>query len=114
MTDQEEAYLSLLCLRDSTARIAQLYWTYIELRSLASYAPPVLILMLNVLCEKRQSLQDKLLANFPEEMSAEQWHLMDEQIDHLPELSEDTQEALQRICANELQMLQLVSAMMQQ
>ena len=113
MTHQEEAYLSLLCLRDSTQRIANLYWTYIELRTLTGQAPPILLIMLNVLCEKQQGLQDKLEESFPEAMAEEKWHDQNEQVGHLSDLSEETQQDLQKICATEMQMILLVSAMMQ-
>ncbi len=112
MTHQEEAYLSLLCLRDSTQRIANLYWTFIELRTLTGQAPPILLIMLNVLCEKRQGLQDNLVISFPQSMADEKWHDQNEQVSHLSELSEETQQDLQKICAMEMQMMLLVSAMM--
>ncbi|MRI33198.1 hypothetical protein EOPP23_09400 [Endozoicomonas sp. OPT23] len=113
MTHQEEAYLSLLCLRDSTQRIANLYWTYIELRALTGQAPPILLIMLSKLCEKQQGLQDKLVNSFPEDMAAEKWHDQNEQVSNLSHLSEETQQDLQKICATEMQMMLLVSAMMQ-
>jgi hypothetical protein len=114
MTDREEAYLALLCLRNSTVRIAQLYWTYIKLRSLTGQAPPILIIMLSVLWEKQQGLHDNLVSSFPEDMAAKKWHAQDEMTDHLADMSEETQADLQKICSTEMQMLQLVSLMMRQ
>ncbi|WP_062260601.1 hypothetical protein [Endozoicomonas arenosclerae] len=114
MTDQEEAYLALLCLRNSTFRIAQLYWTYIKLRSLTGQAPPILIIMLSTLWEKQQNLHDKLLAAYPEDMASEKWHGLEEMNDRLGDMSIETQEDLQRICQTEMQMLQLVGMMMKQ
>ncbi|WOG27758.1 hypothetical protein [Endozoicomonas sp. 8E] len=114
MTDQEEAYLSLLCLRNSTFRIAQLYWTYIKLRSLTGQAPPILIIMLSVLWEKQQGLHNRLVAAYPEDMAAEKWHGQDEMNDRLGDMSRETQEDLQKICQTEMQMLQLVGMMMKQ
>lgn len=114
MTDQEEAYLSLLCLRDSTARIARLYWTYINLRSISGQAPSVLIIMLSVLTDKERGLHEKLLSAYPEDMAAGKWHDQEVQNSKLGEMTIETQEDLQKICLTEMKMMQLVSVMISQ
>ena len=113
MNHQEETYLCLLCLRDSTARIAQLYWTYINLRSIYGDVPPVLLMLLSVLCEKQSGLQQRLLEHFPEFMAAQKWHGQEEQGAHLGEMSDESQADLEQICTTELRMLQLISTMLQ-
>ncbi|MGI9274832.1 MAG: hypothetical protein ACR2PT_08295 [Endozoicomonas sp.] len=113
MSHQEETYLCLLCLRDSTARIARLYWTYINLRFLYGDVPPVLLMMLSVLCDKRQGLHQRLKTNFPEYMAAKKWHGQEEQNHHLGEMSDESQADLKQICTTEMRMLQLISVMME-
>ena len=114
MSPHEEAYLCLLCLRDSTRRIAGLYWTYINLRSLSGDVPPVLILMLGVLNEKQEGLHQRLLENYLDDMEQGKWHEQEEQYQKLSEMTEETQQELQKICITEMTMIQLVGKMMEQ
>ena len=112
LTLKDEAYLCLLCLRNSTERIVKLYVTYIQLRSITGDTPPVLMAMLAALCSKREGLQKKLTQSWPDYMQEEKWHDQEEQAERLNELSDETQEELQQICATEMKMLQLVYIMM--
>ncbi|AMO58669.1 hypothetical protein GZ77_17785 [Endozoicomonas montiporae] len=114
MSHQEEAYLCLLCLRDSTRRIARLYWTYINLRTLSGDVPPVLIVMLNVLCNKQDGLHQKLLNSYPDDMEQGKWHDQSVQNKKLSEMTLETQQELQKICTTELTMIMLVGKMMEQ
>ncbi len=111
---RDEAYLCLLCLKNSTERIARLYWTYIQLRSITKDAPPVLMAMLGVLCSKQEGLQQKLKRSWPEYMQEKKWHDLDEQTARLNDLSSETKEELQQICSTEIKMLQLVYIMLNQ
>lgn len=112
---EEESYLCLLCLRDSTERIVMLYFNYIKLRQeISRDTPAVLIGMLMVLQEKSNGLQDKLLQFYPENMADGKWHDRDEQNEFLGYLSEDSRESLQQICLTEMKMMMLISQMMEQ
>ena len=110
---EDESYLCLLCLRDSTERIVMLYFNYIKLRQeISRDTPAVLIGMLMALQEKHNGLQEKLLLYYPDNMAAGKWHDRDEQNDCLGYLSEDNRESLQQICLTEMKMMMLVSEMM--
>ena len=113
MNHNEEAYLCLLCLRDSTKRIAQLYWTYINLRTLSGPVPTILIVMLSVLCEKQEGLHKHLIDTFPENMKQKKWHNQSEQNAKLVEMTTETQQELQQICATEMTMILLIGKMME-
>lgn len=108
---KDEAYLCLLCLRNSTERIITLYICYIQLRSINGDFPSILMTMLMVLCLKQQGLQKKLAQSWPEYMVEKKWHSMEEQTARLSNLSEETQMELQQICNTEAQLLQLVYTM---
>ena len=72
---EDESYLCLLCLRDSTERIVMLYFNYIKLRQeISRDTPAVLIGMLMVLQEKHHGLQEKLLQYYPDNMATGKWH----------------------------------------
>lgn len=110
---RDESYLCLLCIRDSTERIANLYFSYIQLRhTLSAQVPPLLLAMMMLLQEKRNGLEDKLREHYPDYMAAGKWHDRDEQSRSLACLSEDSREDLQKICVTEMRMLLLVSEMM--
>ncbi|WP_157673429.1 hypothetical protein [Endozoicomonas ascidiicola] len=112
MPIEDESYLCLLCLRNSTERIAMLYFTYIRLRQQVSGdTPTVLIGMLLVLQEKRNSLQEKLESHYPEKMAAGLWHDSSEQMSKLDFLSDESRESLQQICISEIKMVVLISEM---
>ncbi|WP_419533768.1 hypothetical protein [Endozoicomonas sp.] len=112
---EEESYLCLLCLRDSTERIVMLYFNYIKLRQeISRDTPAVLIGMLMVLQEKHNGLQEKLLQYYPDNMATGKWHDRDEQNEFLGYLSEDSRESLQQICLTEMKMIMLISQMMEQ
>ena len=113
MSHNEEAYLCLLCLRDSTQRIARLYWTYINLRGLSGPVPPVLIVMLNILNEKQQGLHQHLIDSFPDNMEQKKWHDQEEQSAKLSEMTTETQQELQQICTTEMTMIMLIGQMME-
>ncbi|WP_263081654.1 hypothetical protein [Endozoicomonas sp. Mp262] len=108
---KDEAYLCMLCLKNSLDRIVRLYWTYIQLRSATGDAPPILFAMLTVLCTKRERLEKKLNLSWPDYMQDRKWHDQEEQMANLKGLSHETQEELQQICATELKLLQLVCLM---
>ena len=113
MSRQDETYLCLLSLRDSTGRIAHLYYSYIQLRqAISGEAPPVLITMLLVLQQKKEGLHQQLLEAFPEYMASGKWHDQNEQINHLNYLSAESREDLQQICSTEMRLLLLISSMM--
>ena len=114
MSHHEEAYLCLLCLRDSTRRIARLYWTYINLRTLSGEVPPILVVMLGVLCDKQDGLHQRLLDSYPDDMEQGKWHDQTEQSQKLSEMTEETQQELQKICMTEMTMIMLVGKMMEQ
>ena len=107
----DEAYLCLLCLKNSTERIARLYMAYIQLRTSVGQSPPVLFAMLGMLCTKIQGLQSSLSTKWPTYMTDKKWHDPDEQVAHLSALSTDSQEELEQICGTEMRMLQLVGMM---
>lgn len=112
---EDESYLCLLCLRDSTERIVMLYFNYIKLRQeISRDTPAVLLGLLMVLQEKHNGLQDKLLQYYPENMAAGKWHDRNEQNEFLGYLSEDSRESLQQICLTEMKMMMLISQMMEQ
>ena len=113
MSLHDESYLCLLSLRDSTGRIARLYYSYIQLRlAIAGKAPPaVLLSMLLVLQQKRENLHQQLLDNYPEYMAEARWHDQDEQIARLVNLSEESRTDLQQICTTEMKLLLLISEM---
>ena len=112
---EDEAYLCLLCLRDSTGRIVMLYSNYIRLRQRVSgKAPFVLLGMLMVLQKKWSQLQKKLLSSYPHNMAVGKWHDLQEQTEPLSHLSEESRDSLQQICLTEMKMMTLVSQMMQQ
>ena len=114
MNHRDEAYLCLLCLRDSTRRIARLYWTYINMRTLSGQVPPVLIVMLSVLWEKQDGLHQRLLEAYPSAMAQGKWHDQAEQNRKLGEMTEETQQELQKICMTEMTMLLLIKQMIEQ
>ena len=110
---QDESYLCLLCLRDSTQRIAHLYLTYIQLRQRYSHeAPMVLYTVLWILCEKRAGLESKLQEHYPHYMSQGKWHDSEEQHEQLRNLSQESREDLHQICSTEMKLLALISEMM--
>ena len=108
----DEAYLCILCLRNSTERIIKLYLSYMKLRSLTGGVQPVLVGMLMVLHGKFSGLQEKLVRSWPEYTKEKKWHNIDEQMEKLTDLSEDTQQELQQICSTEAQLLQVVCSLM--
>ncbi|MGI2028760.1 hypothetical protein [Endozoicomonas acroporae] len=111
---EDESYLCLLCLRDSTERIIMLYFNYIKLRQeISRDTPAVLIGMLMVMQEKHKGLQEKLLHYYPDNMAAGKWHDRDEQNECLGYLSEDNRQSLQQICLTEMKMMMLISQMME-
>lgn len=111
---EDESYLCLLCLRDSTERIVMLYFNYIKLRqTISGDTPAVLIGMLMVLQEKYSGLQEKLLQYYPDNMASGKWHDRDEQNKFLGYLSEESRESLQQICMAEMKMILLISQMME-
>ncbi len=105
----DEAYLCLLCLKNSTERITRLYMAYIQLRTGIGHSPPILFAMLWVLFKKIRGLQSRLSEKWPAYMIDKKWHEPHEQMMHLHGLSVESQDALEQICANEMRMLQLVS-----
>lgn len=107
----DESYLCLLCLKNSTERIAKLYMTYIQLRTSSGQSSPILLAMLGMLCAKTQRLQRHLSEKWPVYMTDKKWHDPDEQMMRLRGLSAESQEALEQICATEMRMLQLVGMM---
>ncbi len=110
---RDECYLCLLCLRDSTERIAKLYWRYIQMRqTLSSEVSPILITMLAVLISKQQGLQKKLVSTYEDDMIRMKWHAPDEQNARLACLSDESQNDLQKICATEMRMILLLDQMM--
>ena len=112
MSLYDESYLCLLSLRDSTGRIARLYYSYIQLRQMiAGEAPPVLITMLLVLQKKKENLHRKLLDSYPDYMTRKRWHNQDEQVAQLAHLSEESRADLQQICSTEMKLLVLISEM---
>ena len=113
MPIQDEAYLCLLCMRDSTERIVLLYLTYIHLRlSVSRDIPPALIGMSLLLQERRNSLQDKLETHHSEKMASGLWHEFQEQSQQLSFLSEENRCLLQQICISEMRMMALMAEMM--
>ncbi|PJE78630.1 hypothetical protein CI610_02419 [invertebrate metagenome] len=114
MSHNDESYLCLLCLRNSTERIARLYWCYIQMRTQSGDLPVMLPAMLLVLCQKREKLHQTLLTRWPEYMENGKWHGEDTMTRNLSRLSTDSQEDLHRISETELKMLYLVNTMMRQ
>ena len=113
LSPQDEAYLCLLCLKDSTERIAQLYLTYIKLRQNYSYeVPPVLFAVLLTLHDKRKGLLEKLEKHYPEYMIAGKWHDAEEQNTRLGNITQESRDDLHQICATEMRLLMLITEMM--
>ena len=115
MSLHDESYLCLLCLRDSTERMAQLYLAYIKLRQNYTHeVPPVLLTVLIILHDKRESLEDKLQATFPAYMAETKWHDPDEQGNQLSNMTEESRKDLQQVCSTEMKLLMLITEMMKQ
>lgn len=115
MSLQDESYLCLLCLKDSTERIAQLYLTYIQLRQNYSHeVPPILFTVLIALHDKRQGLIEKLEDHYPSYMAARKWHDAEEQSAQLGNMTQESRDDLQQICSTEMRLLLLITEMMKQ
>ena len=111
LTSKDEAYLSLLCLKNSTERIAKLYTTYIQIRSITGSPPPMLMAMLHILCSKREGIQRKLAGSWPDYMQNKKWHAYEEQSAKIRDLTDETQQKLEQIFNTEILMLELVYIM---
>lgn len=112
---EDETYLCLLCLRDSTARIVVLYANYIKLRQGVSGKTPLLLIgMLMTLQKKWSQLQNRLQSRYPQKMATGKWHEQQEQIEILSHLTEDSRNSLQQICQTEMKVMTLVSEMIKQ
>ncbi len=113
MSLQDESYLCLLCLRDSTERIACLYISYIKLRqSFAQDVPVVLFSVLIMLHEKYNGLEDKLVSLYPGYMTNGKWHNPEEQHKQLGLMTQESRDDLQQICQTEMKLLLLITEMM--
>ena len=115
MSQQDESYLCLLCLKGSTERIAHLYLTYIKLRQNYSHeVPPVLFTVLMILYDKRQGLMDKLEEHYSSYMTDGKWHDAEEQNTRFGDMTQESREDLQQICSTEMRLLMLITEMMKQ
>ncbi|MDP0561636.1 MAG: hypothetical protein QS721_04605 [Candidatus Endonucleobacter sp. (ex Gigantidas childressi)] len=108
---KDEAYLCLLCLKNSTERMVKWYVMYIQLRSIVGDIPPLLIAVLASLCTKTKGLQKKLIQSWPNYMQEEKWHDQKDQAVLLNDLSNETQEELRQVCIAEMKLLQLIYIM---
>ena len=115
LSQQDEAYLCLVCLRSSTQRIAGLYLTYIQLRQKLSHeVPTVLFTVLLILQDKYAGLTETLESHYPEYMAVDKWHQPDEQSQQLALMTQESRDDLQQICTTEMKLLMLISEMMKQ
>lgn len=114
LSQHDETYLCLLSLRDSTGRIVQLYYNYLQLRqAFTGEAPPVLVTMMLALQQKKENLHQKLLKAFPKYMESGKWHQQEVLTDRLNYLSDESKKDLQQICSTEMKLVLLISQMMQ-
>ena len=108
---KDEAYLCLLCVKNSTERMVKWYVTYIHLRSVIGDISPVLIAALASLHTTATGLQKKLIKLWPSYMQEEKWHNQKEQAARLHNISNDSQEELRQVCITEIKLFQLVYIM---